>query len=913
MEIAGKLLLLLVLGVVSCGELPSPPETQDPAPADTSAIPAAEPEVTQTFQKPGAPMIPQEEAKQANSVDHGDPVANVEAVSMPPTPPSTPRQPAIPAQPTPVAKPTVSQPTAVQPKMSQPAPTPTKPDSRATPATPEKISAGPECRSAFVLDLTPSELVDYLKKHTYSCIRFFWTYDSLLAPIFSDANMNRVSEALGDAGKSFDGTNSQNVFELFTFVRSGYYHKFYSNVPFRRENTRVATLEALQVFGENRVIREFSASGGVLVEWVQTIDGASLGKEFLSTLKIHLKQFHSEKSRWNSHEQRNAAYSILYLFSRGFKKMTDREMVEILTDYSLDPDLARQHPFLANNAIWALGRIYNGLPSWKGELLAILTRVYDTHEEFSEPSLWAVKVLTERAKCAVLSDLRRICRSDYATRLEAKLFPNEFHFDDSALVFRTSLPYEELLPLYQASKQVTAQFKRITLVTEPLPKDPNARLTVILYGSLQEYQKYQSFLYDLTADNGGIYIEQKGTFYTYQRSRRESVYTLEELFRHEYVHYLVGRYLVDGMWGSSPLYGNGRMNWFDEGIAEFLTGSTASQGIAPRRSLAARLTSSSRVTPAQIFASRYSNGFEWYRYAGFLFNYLYEQNMGLLRQLLDEVRASDVSGFDAWVDSGRRDAGLQTIYFSYLDGITLSLPVLKDPATKVTDWSGMGEEDLDALSDAFKTVAGHPEVDCRVAASVSAGRFLCFGELNRDSVGRNPDTEEVWLFSDQELNQMMEALAGMGSLDHFKDMTCWMDGDFHFYCEGPLGLSALRSVEPAVQPTTHLSNPAPVTPAQLQKDFWSTRLGKWMVCFPVGNRIECASVISTGLRPKGTPQDTLRADFQKTVETLQNSVRDVRPIEYADLACKMNTTVWKTIPWIDGVYSAGIVNCTFSN
>lgn len=52
--------------------------------------------------------------------------------------------------------------------------------------------------------------------------------------------------------------------------------------------------------------------------------------------------------------------------------------------------------------------------------------------------------------------------------------------------------------------------------------------------------------------------------------REQSIYSLEELFRHEFTHYLQGRYEVQGLWGQGEMYQNERLTWFEEGNAEFL-------------------------------------------------------------------------------------------------------------------------------------------------------------------------------------------------------------------------------------------------------------------------------------------------------------------------------------------------------
>ena len=57
-------------------------------------------------------------------------------------------------------------------------------------------------------------------------------------------------------------------------------------------------------------------------------------------------------------------------------------------------------------------------------------------------------------------------------------------------------------------------------------------LTMVIYNSPDEYQ-FNRQLYGYETNNGGIYIEGTGTFFTYERTPQQSIYSLEELFRHE--------------------------------------------------------------------------------------------------------------------------------------------------------------------------------------------------------------------------------------------------------------------------------------------------------------------------------------------------------------------------------------------
>ena len=125
------------------------------------------------------------------------------------------------------------------------------------------------------------------------------------------------------------------------------------------------------------------------------------------------------------------------------------------------------------------------------------------------------------------------------------VLPNDYHFDDGKFIISTPLSYEESKALYDASEEVRAQFFRLLQDDNPLPADANDTLRVKLYGNPSDYQNFNGILFDINFPNsGGIYIEAFGTFYTYQRTPEESTYTVEELFRHEFVHYLQGLSLI---------------------------------------------------------------------------------------------------------------------------------------------------------------------------------------------------------------------------------------------------------------------------------------------------------------------------------------------------------------------------------
>jgi hypothetical protein len=191
---------------------------------------------------------------------------------------------------------------------------------------------------------------------------------------------------------------------------------------------------------------------------------------------------------------------------------------------------------------------------------------------------------------------------------------------------------------------------------------------MVIYGSPQDYWTYQPFLYGLSTNNGGIFIEGWGTLFTYDRTPAQSIYTLEELLRHEYTHFLDSRYLITGSFGESgTLYEGNRLVWYNEGLAEYLVGATRINGVLPRGILLDRIsTDSARLTVADITSATYGS-FTFYRYAGVYFEFLEEQRPDLLVALFDAMLGNDIVVLDALYALMANDPQLQVDYDSFID------------------------------------------------------------------------------------------------------------------------------------------------------------------------------------------------------------------------------------------------------
>jgi collagenase len=144
-------------------------------------------------------------------------------------------------------------------------------------------------------------------------------------------------------------------------------------------------------------------------------------------------------------------------------------------------------------------------------------------------------------------------------------------YSEDSATLRSSLSRADLAAIARRIAQNQTRFAQLMGddFAAPVSGDPNPTLTLFIFGSQAEYREYVGAFVGSGSDAGGIYVEQEGTLYTYQRSASTSAFTMEHLIDHEQTHYLLGRSVFPGMW-TDPQFHSEPRGWADEGMAEFL-------------------------------------------------------------------------------------------------------------------------------------------------------------------------------------------------------------------------------------------------------------------------------------------------------------------------------------------------------
>jgi microbial collagenase len=780
------------------------------------------------------------------------------------------------------------------------------------------------CSSQEALPYSGLDLVDYVSQASIDCLLFLWIFNPDIAVILSDANVQILADEAKARALTYPGDNSQKLLQLIYAVRSALYHR--AGTPgFTLSATTMQKIQDLtNALSVSPHLYDFNPEAGdILGEWVKSVDTAFWGALYVPQLTQILTTFNSDPAHQLDYRQQVVVYAVEYLVmnrhaphNAAFGAAITPAFFNALTALAGNLSLPPSAVFARRNAIFALGWIAL-FPAHETQALTALNALLPLWQSPEVDYLWVIKAMN-LVGCP--HPMVPICMPAAQAQALPLILPDDFSFDDGALTVKTHLdPVSNVTApviqtLYHATKQVAAQFQRVGETLVPVPGDPNPVLKVVLFRSPGEYQDYAPLLFNGDPNNGGVYLEQPGTFLTYQRPPGSSVYTLEELFRHEYVHYMVGRYLLDGMWGVAPIYANNRTVWFDEGLAEFLTGSTPSQGIQPRLTLVNLMNwdGTDRLTVNQVTHSTY-NGFKFYRYAATLFLYLHQHEPGTFRQLLSLARravdAPSIAQFDALVASLANDSQLEISYQAFIDSLIANSGQYGNPVTLYPDLATLDSGSLPDIQSAFRQTRLGYLAQCSLDAVSLNPRFSCRGVINTSVFPGPVDLDEAWQILNGGLDEIITELVTTGTYDNFQGVNCrmgsmrvspygatgYVSADYH--CDGPLAAGSY----------SHAPNLT-----RVQADFSMTRLASSAVCASAGGgQIACSATLSTQQHPSGTASSVYEEELSAQLAEVHNQVYAAGTYFYGDMTCGF-TGPQQVVPYLGTEYALRPMTCSFT-
>lgn len=670
------------------------------------------------------------------------------------------------------------------------------------------------CTLDGVTGLSPAQFADFLADPAVTadgCLRgLIWTWDRRLAPLMSPAHIQAVSRRVTQLAAAHDGTNGGHLLEMFTYLHAVSYQAFsHDEVDITDPATLDAMRRAVDAFGGAAHAFDATRSNAETLREALTAATASglrhhqlpLVKRVLATMDAAHPDT-AQDAGWAGAAL--AALTLNYLgIYPGNQDTAFRAAVAADPAYRAAFKAFAGHTHLkgkpnawvVRDAVSEYGRM-GQIDALRPEIAAGLGPLLDTTaRNFGDRSAPWAKVVTWLIEFDACKPYK-VCKSD----IERRLFPQTYAYDQGGMKVRTALTRATVDQLYYASKQVKAQFHRVVGTQQPLGGDPNTTLNTVLYASRADYENFHPLLTGMGTDNGGVYIEQGATFYTYQRRvPQDSTLTLEELFRHEYTHYLNGRWAVPGFFGEGPWYERDRTTAMDEGTAEFFDGATRDDGIKVRKSLIQGVIDDTanggpRMSVDQLLHATYEgDGFRFYDYAGTFFEFLWTERPALIKEMYRHLRADAPSAFDAWRDRLGRDTGLQRAYDSFLDRQIAHVDDLFVPDTKYVPVDRLRDSTAGQVRSSFVSTTGITP-DCRSTGAPARPRFVCTGRITAN-LGDSANPDLVFKDMSETVDTYILDRAKGGD-NNLTDMNCafgevdiWTGGragTSDYTCEGPL-------------------------------------------------------------------------------------------------------------------------------
>jgi len=575
--------------------------------------------------------------------------------------------------------------------------------------------------------LSNKEILDLTSKIKWNDISDLFQYNDDSYAFYS--NRERVQaliDGLYEKASTYTSTDDKGIDTLVEILRSGFYLGFY-NDSLKYLNDRSfqdKCIPAMLAIENNKNFKLGKKGQDTVINALgKLIGNASCNAEVVNKTVPILEQYYREMNTYPKDKLKgDAVYNFMkeinydisqYSYDNHIQDGKNTpwtgkidSFINAISKFANIPDVTENNGWIINNGIYYTSKLsmYHSNPSIPHSVIDNCLKLLPAYSEQFYTAVERIKEdFNSKDSKGNAIDIDKLLEDG-----KKHYLPKTYTFDNGKMIIKTGDKVDEskVQRLYWASKEVKSQFHRITGNDNPLETgNADDILTMVIYNSPKEY-KLNRTLYGYSVDNGGIYIEGIGTFFTYERTPEESIYSLEELFRHEFTHYLQGRYLIPGLFGQGDFYkGNsGRITWFEEGSAEFFAGSTRTS-VLPRKSMVGGLSQKpkERFSADKILHSKYDDGWEFYKYGYAFSDYMYNNNKKLFSDLVSTMKNNDVKGYENLIENASKDTNVNKNYQDHMQKLVdnynnYTIPLVSDDYMKKYDNKDLNEIKSDVES-----------------------------------------------------------------------------------------------------------------------------------------------------------------------------------------------------------------------
>lgn len=527
-------------------------------------------------------------------------------------------------------------------------------------------------------------LLSTIKAGGLSCIDSL--FNSVPGGAFSEANIITVANEARYRGQIYNGIDTEEYLaSLHYWIRAFYYQGNRANLTTANQT---ATKNAMDALFANSHFYDKTVANAKMVDFaVPNVNSASIAEKYVTTVRNILNRFDQsfeDVPKWGS-AVANISWNVL------------NECARLATCRATDhtATLANElSSFIHNNIAWL------DHPDRDYHLHNIAYQLANMHAGKAEAHYSNLQSTLEARVKRIFSDFSYL--KDGKGRKAYMLAMSAVNYNKVCDVYNLCAKKDEIIAavlndrvtcpsgtlelwaqdMNQAQRDWTCSslgahetyfHSKMQTNNTPVVPDDNAKLRMIVFNDSTEWSVYGGALFGASTDNGGLYLEgdpskagDQATFFAYEDVPARPTFDIWNL-RHEYMHYLDGRFNTQGDFGDVNVNGTGKTVWYGEGVAEFISRKSCNPE-------AATAAAASTYDISTIFGNEYGVGqtriYPW----GYLaVRYMFEQQNATFLQMIAKFRQGNYTSYkstmvDTWINSKTYDNGFK----SWLPSITSS-------------------------------------------------------------------------------------------------------------------------------------------------------------------------------------------------------------------------------------------------
>ncbi|WP_299014129.1 M9 family metallopeptidase [uncultured Photobacterium sp.] len=527
-------------------------------------------------------------------------------------------------------------------------------------------------------ELTGDALFNFVKGVSSRCINeLSHRNDQIAATAFEAENMVDIATRARDIAASYDSASGDDLYNLFAFLRGGFYVEHTNEqLTYQDKQPHNAVLALLETYNHNPHVSEITPmQGNTMTEYFTLWDSSENYTQSIASITRYLNEFSPDHlAEWSHRRALTSAFTTLYRSSwdAGYTKAAEQHSAlrdALLKIANSEYIYNSEYSYQATDALKEYSRFLEYQQYWKlsetlkNEINNGIVNFMSRFERYSQPWLKAAGTLDYYypGQCTQFN----IC--GWKDKLNEEVLSIDHYCSDTIKIRAQDMTQPELQQACNLLSDEESLFHKVLNTgNQPVDDDLNTNLEVNIFDSTNDYKNYAGTIFGISTNNGGMYLEgnpskegNQARFIAHEATWRDDILVWN--LRHEYIHYLDGRFNMYGGFGHFKTDGD-KSVWWSEGVAEYISHQN-------RYDEAIKIGRQRRYALSEIFNNNYSSGDERvYRWGYLAVRFLFENSPESVNQLMQFARKGDVKAWVNYIDSSI-GTSLDNKWFEWLETV----------------------------------------------------------------------------------------------------------------------------------------------------------------------------------------------------------------------------------------------------